>query len=111
MSFKNYKRHGITEKTVENILIDAGAVYLNFNEEDERILGATREGNGFSIEQELRHLELDGARGPIRGGTRIINTIVTLTANLYELTVENIQAALAGSETEPYENGTTHTSI
>lgn len=111
MSFKDYKRHGITEKTVENILIDAGAVYINFNEENERILGATREGNSFTIEQELRHLELDGARGPIRGGTRIINTTVTLTANLYELTVENIQAALAGSEASPYDNGTTHTSI
>lgn len=111
MSFKDYKRHGITEKTVENILIDAGAVYINFNEENERILGATREGNSFTIEQELRHLELDGARGPIRGGTRIINTTVTLTANLYELTVENIQAALAGSEASLYDNGTTHTSI
>lgn len=109
MSFKHYQRHGITKETVESIFVDAGAVYLNFGEENERLLGATRDGNSFNIEQEVRHIEVDGAKGPIKGLTRIVNVTATLTANLIELTAENLQAALAGSNMETY--GDAHVSI
>lgn len=111
MSFKGYKRHGITKETVKHIFVDAGAVYLNFNEPDERLLGATMGGNSFSIEQEIRQLELDGARGPVMGGARVINVAASIKANLYELSAENIMAAIAGSEIDQLDDIETHSSI
>ena len=64
MSFKEYQRHGVTKETVKNLFVDAGAIYINFGENDERLLGATREGNNFKIEQEVREMEFDGQRVP-----------------------------------------------
>ena len=44
--------HGVTTETVKRLFVDAGAVYVNYDEPDERLLGATRGGNTFTIEQE-----------------------------------------------------------
>ena len=33
--------HGVTTETVKRLFVDAGAVYLNYDETDERLLGAS----------------------------------------------------------------------
>lgn len=94
--------HGVTTETVKRLFVDAGAVYLNYDETDERLLGATRGGNTFTIEQDVREIELDGARGPVKGLRRIIEVRAQIVANLLELTADNLKIALAGSTMEDY---------
>lgn len=96
--------HGITTETVKRLFVDAGAVYLNYGEDNERLLGATRGGNTFAIEQEVREIEVDGARGPVKGLRRVTSVRAQIVANLLEMTTENLKAALAGATVE--ENGT-----
>ena len=99
--------HGVTTETVKRLFVDAGAVYLNYDELDERLLGATRGGNTFTIEQDVREIEVDGARGPVKGLRRIIEVRAQIVANLLEMTTENLKAALAGATVDENTN-TTH---
>lgn len=107
------KTHGITKETVNRFIVDAGAVYVNLGETDQRPIGATRGGSTFTVEQDVRVIEMDGAKGEVKGARRVIEVHVRLTANLLEMTSENFQLALAGAEAAPYPDATaaTHDSI
>ena len=63
---------GYTEKTAENLLLDAGAFFIDFDIEadtfetavaDGKLLGATRGGGSFSAVPEIRAIEVDGVHG------------------------------------------------
>ncbi|MCK8826408.1 hypothetical protein MWH25_01425 [Natroniella acetigena] len=118
MSLTGLKRHGISKETYKNFLIDAGAVYA-FDDEtdienltDEDILGATRDGNSFTIEQEFREMEVDGAKGPVKGSRRIINVMVQLTANIIQMSTDNFLKALPGASAEDHpDTDATHDKI
>mgnify|MGYP003146509261 CR=1 FL=1 len=88
---------GVSTNTTKRMVIDAGAVYADYGETNERVLGATREGASFVIEQDVREMPVDGVRGPLKGGRRIIAEHARITANLLEMTAENFQLALVGS--------------
>lgn len=88
----------ITVETVQRFLLDAGAVFVNWGETEQRLLGATRGGNTFAVEQEVKETEIDGARGDVKGTRRVITVRPRLTVNLLEFTAENLQLALAGSD-------------
>jgi len=90
---------GITTETAKRMILDAGAVFINYGETDERLLGATREGSTFVVEQDVREIEVDGLRGPTKGFRRVIEEHVRLTVNLLEMTPENVELALIGSST------------
>jgi hypothetical protein len=107
------KTHGITRETVDRFIVDAGAVYVNLGEVDERPIGATRGGNSFTIEQDVRVIEMDGAKGEVKGARRVVEVHVRLTANLLEMTAENFRLALAGTTAAPYPDATakTHDSL
>jgi GH25 family lysozyme M1 (1,4-beta-N-acetylmuramidase) len=89
---------GITATSLSNFVIDAGAVYINYGEVNERLLGATRGGNTFTIEVEMREMEIDGVRQAVKGTKRIISVVASMTVNLLELTAENLALALTGSQ-------------
>ena len=104
--------HGITDKTYKHFVIDAGAVYLNYGEPDEKLIGATRDGNTFTIEQEIKEIEVDGAKGPVKGFRRITNVTARITANFVEFTTDILKLALPGSTVEDYpETEPTHDEI
>ena len=88
---------GVTTETAKRMILDAGAIYINYDEVDERILGATREGSTFVVEQDVREIEVDGLRGPTKGFRRVIEEHVRLTVNLLEMSAENVSLALIGS--------------
>jgi len=94
----NAKTGSLRKESLRNLLVDAGAVYLNYGEEDERLLGATQGGASFNVEQEVREIEVDGARGPIKGGRRVVEEHARITVNLMEMTPENLEIALFGAE-------------
>lgn len=99
------KTNALTKETVERFVIDAGAIYLNLGEVDERLLGATRGGNTFSIEQDIKLIEIDGVRGATKGARRVIESNARIVANLLELTSENIMLAIAGADATDYIDG------
>lgn len=107
------RQHGIDTETVKNIIIDSGAVYKDYGESGEKVLGATRGGNAFVIEQEIKEMEVDGARVPVKGLRRITKVTARITANFIEMHKDILLAALPGSESEAYPSyaGKTHTKI
>ena len=105
--------HGITTETVKRFILDAGAVYLNLGEASEVLLGATRGGNVFLVEQNIRTMEVDGARGPVKGARRIIAVRARITANLLEIDADALVKILPGSAKTDYPSAEakTHDSI
>lgn len=106
---KQYKTHGITTQTVQNFMIGAGAVYVNFELPDERILGATSGGNSFSIEQDVREAEPDGRPGPVKGMRDVVEVRPRMSVSLMEMTRDNFLLAIAGSSATPYPDETAAT--
>lgn len=100
---------GLRTETVDHLVVDAGAVYVNLDEPDERLLGATRGGSEFSVEQDVREVEVDGSRGPLKGARRIIESRPTLTTNLLEASEENLLMALPAAEGTPVPDATATT--
>jgi hypothetical protein len=96
------KKHGVTANTFTRFLIDAGAVYKNYGEAGEALLGATRGGNSFKIETEQRLMEVDGAIGPVKGGERIVNVVATITANFVEVSKALFLLANPGATAADY---------
>lgn len=101
--------HGITSNTYKNFVIDAGAVYKNYGEVGEALLGATRDGNTFTIEQEIREMPVDGAKGLVKGGRRITRVTARITANFVEFSSTLLQHALPGSSVANYPDDITPT--
>jgi len=97
-------RSGITAKTPESIFIDAGAVYRNYGLVNEKLLGATRGGNEFNLNRVVKNIEADGLKGPVRGMKRVTEVGPQITANLLELTVANLVAAIAGATQGDFED-------
>ncbi len=106
-------RHGITEKTVDELIIGPGALYKNFISPSSpgTLLGATIGGNTFRVTTEWYVPEFDGALGPIKGTRRKVREIPTLEVNLVEVTKENLLLALAGAAAEDYGSPKTHDRI
>jgi hypothetical protein len=88
---------GLTDTSTKDIVIDAGAIYLNLGETGEKLLGATQGGSTFSIEQDVKVIEIDGTRGNTRGARRIITSNAGLKTSLLEMTTANLLLAIVGS--------------
>lgn len=95
-------RHtGVSASTPFNLLVDAGAVYLNYGEVSEKLLGATRGGNVFRVNQTFRSVPVDGTIGAVNAMTRIINVEATMTVHLLELSAANLKLAFPGAVSSP----------
>ena len=90
--------NNITTEQIENIVIDAGAVYLNYGKEGERLLAPCRGANQFSVESEVREIEANGFKGKTKGARRKIKENASLEVNLMDLSLENLKMALPGSK-------------
>lgn len=93
------RQHGITSTTYDNMVIDSGAAYFGFTSlaSPGTLMGATRGGSTFSVEQEVKDMAVDGAHGMVKGGRRIINIGAKLTINFIEHSLANFKRALAAS--------------
>ena len=91
-------QRGISTNTANRMLINEGVVYLNYKTTGERLLGATRGGTEFTIEQEIRTPEIDGAKGPVKGTRRVVESIAKISTELLEITRENVMLALVGAD-------------
>lgn len=109
------KTSGLTTETVNRFVVNAGAIYLNLGLPDERLLGATKDGVTFTIEQDIAEIEVDGSPGPFMGGRRIVEVRPKIESTILEVTTANIKLAIAGSTSADFtdEGATapTHTAI
>jgi hypothetical protein len=108
---KNYS--GYTSKTADNLLLDAGAFFIDFDIDVDtfdsavtagKLLGATRGGGQFSAIPEIRSIEVDGVKGKAKGLQAIDAWEVKMTANVIEVTKEGLAQALTASETDTTTN-------
>lgn len=93
-------KSGLNVDTPDRIFVDAGAVYLNYGLPSERLLGATRGGNEFNLNREIRDIEVDGVRGSVKGLRRRTVCRPQVTCNLIELSLDNLLKAIAGANSE-----------
>lgn len=109
---------GITAKTPDRLLLNAGAFFKNYNPETDtvnaakaKLIGATQGGGSFSAVPTVRPIEIDGASGNIKGMSVIDDWTVTMTANVKEVTVDGLKLALGAATTETSTAPTGYTKI
>lgn len=95
------KYSGITDQTYRKFVVDAGEVRLNYKNANDTgvLLGATRGGNTFSVETDYKEMAVDGAKGPVMGGRRIIKVTAKMECNFVEFSPSLIALAIPGSTT------------
>ena len=93
---------GLTTNTAKHLQLDAGAFYKNFTPGTDtpssataKLLGATAGGGSFSAVPTIRQIEVDGKKGAVKGFEALDEWVVTLTANVKEITPELMKIALA----------------
>ena len=98
---------GFNEKTAENLLLDAGAFFKNFDiatdtfesaKTANKLIGATQGGGSFEAIPTVRQVEVDGVRGKAKGLERIDEWVVSLKATVLETTVNTLKLALAAAK-------------
>lgn len=97
--------HGITEKTPKNILLGAGTIFKNLTWDTgknqfkfDKVLGATSGGSKFSIKNEFKDIEADGAVVKVKGLTLKYGQVAHLETNLLDISVDNLKIAMLGEE-------------
>ena len=99
---------GFTSKTPESLLLDSGAFLKDYDPATDtwetakatKLIGATQGGGSFSAVPTLRRIEIDGVKGAAKGLEALDEWVITLTANVKEVTPAVIAMALASSTTE-----------
>jgi len=93
------RQHGISANTYKRFIIDSGVVYTGYTTfaSPGTLLGATRGGSTFTLEQEIREMEVDGAHGPVLGSRRITMVKASLAVNFIEHTLDNLKRIIVGS--------------
>ena len=75
----------------QTIILGQGVFYIN-----EVAIGLTRGGGSFSIEKEVRQIEADGDRGPVKGRNVIDKATPKLSVSALEIIPENLPKMYAG---------------
>lgn len=95
---------GLKSTSKKNFQLDAGALYKNWAigtdtpaTASSKLIGATQGGATIAITPEIRQIEVDGAKGAVKGLEVIESWAATLTATVKEVTPDTIQLALADS--------------
>lgn len=110
---------GFTANTPKHLQLDAGAFLKNYDVSTDtwetakatKLLGATAGGGSFSAVPTIRRIEVDGVKGAAKGMESIDEWVVTMTANVKEITAEAIKVALAAAETSESGNLNGYTKI
>lgn len=79
---------GVNANTPSRMIFDAGAVYRNYGETDEQLIGATRGGCTFTVERDDREIEVDGVPGPVMGLRRTIRLTARIEVTFVELSLQ-----------------------
>lgn len=94
---------GVTANTPKHLQLDAGAFLKNYDVASDtwatakgtKLIGATAGGGSFAAVPTIRRVEVDGVKGATKGFEALDEWVVTMTANVKEITAEALQLALA----------------
>lgn len=97
---------GFNANTADNLLLDAGAFFVNFEVGTDtyetakatKLLGATRGGGEFKAAMTVRQIEIDGVKGRAKGLEVNDAWEVYLKATVLEINKETLKHALASSK-------------
>ena len=95
---------GFNAETKNHLLLDAGAFYINYGTENEKLMGATQGGGEFTAVPTLRQIAIDGVKGSAKGLKVLEAWEVTLTANFLEVTPEILKMALGVADVDSTTN-------
>lgn len=104
---------GFTEKTAENLLLDAGAFFKNYDIEtdtyekavsEKKLIGATRDGGEFSAAPEIRQISVDGVKGRGKGLETLDSWDVYIKATVLEVNETTIKTALTSAKVDNSSN-------
>lgn len=96
---------GFNSNTADNLLLDAGAFFLNFDPETDtyenakatKLLGATRGGGEFKAAMTVRQIEIDGVKGRAKGLEVNDAWDVYIKATVLEVNADTLKKALASA--------------
>ncbi len=98
------KKTGYSKTTSKNYLINAATIYTGVKYDDVAgdftgtLHGATSGGVTLTVEQSYRDIEIDGtSHMKVKGNKVLESATATVTANMKELTAENIRKSLNGT--------------
>lgn len=100
---------GVTANTPKHLQLDAGAFLKNYDVTTDtwatakgtKLIGATAGGGSFAAVPTIRRVEVDGVKGATKGFEALDEWVVTMTANVKEITADAIKMALAtGTSTD-----------
>lgn len=106
---------GLTDKTPQSLLLDAGAFFKNYTVGTDtfesavtggKLLGATKGGGSFSAVPSFRPIEIDGVRGAVKDLQVLEAWEVKIGAKLVELSAEALVASLAVADKVVGSSGT-----
>ena len=94
---------GVTTNTSKHLQLDAGAFLKNYDVTQDtwasakasKLIGATAGGGSFAAVPTIRRIEVDGIKGATKGFEALDEWVITMTANVKEITAEALQLALA----------------
>lgn len=94
---------GVTSATTKHLQLDAGAFLKNYDVATDtwasakgtKLIGATAGGGSFSAVPTIRKVEVDGIKGATKGFEALDEWVVTMTANVKEITADVLKMALA----------------
>lgn len=98
---------GVSANTSKHLQLDAGAFLKNYDVATDtwatakatKLIGATAGGGSFSAVPTIRKVEVDGIKGATKGFEALDEWVVTMTANVKEITADVLQMALATGST------------
>ena len=97
---------GFNEDTAENLLLDAGAFFVNFEVGTDtyesartagKLLGATRGGGEFKAAMAVRQIEVDGVKGRAKGLERNDAWDVYIKATVLEVNEKALKLGLGSA--------------
>lgn len=81
-------------------IIDSGALYKDYGLATEQLIGATKGGNKFIIDQNIQDIGYDGRGANVKGSKRILKIQPFIEANVIEVSIDFLQTALPASQVE-----------
>lgn len=108
--FKKKNYNGITKKTPENMQLDAGAFFKNFDVMKDtyqtakaggKLIGATAGGGSFKGIPSIRQITVDGAGSRVMGLANVESYEGALSITLKEMTKEALRDALGLADINP----------
>ena len=84
----------LTKQDIENIQIDYGIVYVNYGENDQKLLGPTRGGGEFVATATIRDIEYDGSKGKTKGMQVVDDITAQLNVTSLNASLESLKLAL-----------------